>query len=378
MGHDIVFLCSKREWHAKKVENIRLCSYQIASGRDRSQLHPYLRLFDDAVLEGQGVYERCVSLKEEGWIPDWIINHVGFGVGFYLRDIFPEAKRAALFEWYYNAYGADVDFLANGQPVEANRRMRLRTWNAQTLLELADVDEAITPTSWQLSQFPEWMRHRFHVIHEGVDCSRLSNLRNGLIVRPKCLEDVGYAEVVTYVSRGFEEYRGFPQAMKAFSLLQKKRPNVHVLIAGNDIVAYGSQRADGRSWKEWAVNDSGLDLTRTHWLGPLQENEYHDLLAISDVHLYLTIPFVLSWSLIEAMSVGCAIVSSSTPPVEELIRNGVEGILCNFFDPEGQAHAMDSLLSCPNQARALGVAAKLAAWRYDAQKGLDGWNNLLC
>lgn len=355
-----------------------MCRYELDRGSDSSYLHPYLRRFDNAVLEGQAVYRKCVSLKEEGWIPDWIINHVGFGAGLYLRDVFPNAKRAALFEWYYNAYGADVDFLANGRSVEAERRMRLRTWNAQTLLEIADVDVAVTPTIWQHSQFPEWMQHRFHVIHEGVDWSNLSQLRDGLIVRPKYLEQVGYAEIVTYVSRGFEEYRGFPQAMQALALLQKRRPNVHVLIAGNDIVAYGGPRSDGKTWKEWAISESGLDKKRTHWLGPLQEDEYHQVLAISDVHLYLTIPFVLSWSLIEAMSVGCSIVSSATPPVEELIKDGVEGILCHFFDPEGQASAIDKLLSNPEQSRKLGLAAKKASKRYDSKFGLDSWSKILC
>ena len=120
------------------------------------------------------------------------------------------------------------------------------------------------------------------------------------------------AELITYVSRGFEEYRGFPQAMHTFARLQAIRPHVHVLIAGSDVVAYGNNRSDGKSWKEWALTDVGLDPGRTHWLGALQENAYHHLLASSDVHFYLTVPFVLSWSLLEAMAAGCSIVSSYT------------------------------------------------------------------
>ena len=256
-------------------------------------LHPYLRRFESSVIEGQAVFRVCKQLREEGWIPDYILNHVGFGNGLYLSDAFPEARRIGLFEWYYRSTGADVDFLLKG-PVDADRALRMRTWNAQTLLELADCDIGVVPTNWQKQQFPKHLSSRLRVIHEGVDVKLLRSLKKTKPSRHEVLPKDGKIEVVTYVSRGFEEYRGFPQAMQALSILQQRRPQLHVLIVGADVVAYGSRRDDGLSWGSWAKRDLHLDPLRTHWLGSLQTDCYHKVLASSDVHLYLTVPFVLS------------------------------------------------------------------------------------
>ena len=290
--------------------------YSSRSGGGEA-LHPYLRRFESSVLEGQAVFRVCQQLRAEGWIPDWILNHVGFGNGLYLSDAFPEAKRIGLFEWFYKSIGADVDFLSQG-PVDADRALRLRTWNAQTLLELADCDIGVVPTNWQKQQFPEHLIFRLQVIHEGVDVNLLKVAQNQSSKHEALPKDQDI-EVLTYVSRGFEEYRGFPQAMQALALLQKSAPISMHLIVGADVVAYGSGRKDGRSWGDWAKNELSLDPTRTHWLGSLQTEDYHRVLASSDVHLYLTVPFVLSWSLLEAMAAGCSIVASDTPPVREVI-----------------------------------------------------------
>ena len=241
-----------------------------------------------------------------------MITHVGFGNGLYLHDAFPNARKIGFFEWFYNSTNSDVDFLNTG-PIERDQALRLRTWNAQTLMELADCDVGVVPTQFQHQQFPDHLTSKLVVIHEGVDVDSLSALRGNGLQRPSCLPHSSDIEVLTYVSRGFEEYRGFPQAMQTIDLLQKRRPNLHVLIVGSDLIAYGSGRPDHRSWGEWARSDLLLDQQRTHWMGPLQTPEYHSVLAYSDVHLYLTVPFVLSWSLIEAMASRCCIVGSATP-----------------------------------------------------------------
>ena len=241
-GHDVVFLSKNREWHAPNPPpGLRLITYQTHRSGGGEALHPYLRRFESSVLEGQAVFRVCQKLRSEGWIPDWILNHVGFGNGLYLSDAFPEAKRIGLFEWFYRSTGADVDFLRQG-PVEPDRALRLRTWNAQVLLEMADCDLGVVPTHWQKAQFPEHLSSRLQVIHEGVDVSLLNSLKGTQTQRHEALPRDPNIEVLTYVSRGFEEYRGFPQAMKALALLQKKRPNLHALIVGADVVAYGSGR----------------------------------------------------------------------------------------------------------------------------------------
>ena len=271
-GHEVVFLCRSKEWHAPKVEGVHLIKFEPHRAGGGAAIHPYLRRFEEAVLQGQAAYRALQPLMQSGWVPDWIITHVGFGNGLYLSDVFPTAQRIGLFEWYYNAVGSDADFLRQGS-VDPDRQLRLRTWNAHLLMELAACDHAITPTYWQRDQFPETMRPQLKVIHEGIDWSLMKSLRGKRLQRPDCLPADADLEILTYVSRGFEEYRGFPQAMQAIAQLQRLRPKLHALIVGHDGVAYGDTRRDGRSWGEWAKAELPLDPDRTHWMGILQDAE---------------------------------------------------------------------------------------------------------
>ena len=376
-GHEVVFLCRNTEWHAPQpVDGLRLISYQPHRQGGGEALHPYLRRFENCVLEGQAAYRAAQQLAQEGWQPDCILNHVGFGNGLYLSDLFPTTRRIGLFEWYYNARGSDVDFLRRGA-VEPDRAMRLRTWNAQVLLELAHCDVGVVPTHWQRKQFPEHLAGRLQVVHEGIDVQALAALRRAGLSRPTCLPPDPEIEVLTYVSRGFEEYRGFPQAMQAIALLQARRPKLHVLLVGSDVVAYGAPRPDGRSWRQWAQQDLSLDPARTHWLGALQTEAYHQVLACSQAHLYLTVPFVLSWSLLEAMAAGCSIVASATAPVEEVLTHDQTALLVDFFDPQAQAAAIERLLTDRITAEAFARSAQQAALAYDQKLGEEAWSTLL-
>ena len=375
-GHDVVFLAKSKEWHATHSEGFRLLKYECAREGGSAAIHPYLRKFESAVLEGQACYRLAMGLVDEGWFPDWIINHVGYGNGFYLGDAFPQARRIGLFEWYYKSIDSDVDFLEGGF-VHPDRQLKLRTWNAQILLELADCDHCITPTYWQRQQFPDKFRDHMTVLHEGIDVEFMGTLKKQSMPRPSVLPDDPRIEVVTYVSRCFEEYRGFPQVMRALELLQQRRPNLHVLIAGHDGIAYGAGRADGRSWGKWAREECQLDPANTHWLGMLQEQEYWQVLAHSQVHIYLTIPFVLSWSLLEAMAAGCALVASDTPPVQEVLSHEDSALLVDFFDSEAQACAIERLLDNPILAVQLANSAKQRVQDYGAAKGIADWKSLL-
>lgn len=371
-GHEVVFLHRHREWHAPDPQGYRCIPYSVSRTTEEPALHPYLRRFDAAVLEGQGAFRAARQLADEGFQPDLVISHAGFGSGLYLADAFPKAKRIGLFEWYYNAFGSDVDFLNEGS-VEVDRQLRVRTWNAHLLLELASCHAAVVPTRWQQQQFPEPWRSKLHRIHEGIDVPTLQKLRKPPPPRPSCLPQQEGIEVVTYVSRGFEPYRGFPQAAAALASLQRRRPDVHVLMVGSDEVCYGAARSDGRSWKQWAQEEAGLNPARTHWLGALQTDDYHAVLAHSQAHLYLTVPFVLSWSLLEAMAAGCPIVASGTPPVAEAIRHGKEGVLVPFSDPGAIADGLELLLKDAVLAEKLRIQAQERATRYSAEKGIQRW-----
>ena len=375
-GHEVVFLHQGHEWHATPSPGVRLVRYESARPKDPEVGHPYLRRLETAVCQGQAAYRASRALEQEGFIPDLILSHAGFGSGLYLGDAFPKAKRISLFEWYYNAFGSDVDFLQKGQ-VEPDRQLRVRTWNSQLLLELADCDAAVVPTDWQRQQFPAFTRSQLTLIHEGVDVAGLGRLRAHKPKPPTWLPQGDGVEIVSYVSRGFEEYRGFPQAMNALALLQQQHPNVQACIAGNDQAFYGTGRGDGRSWKQWAQTESGLDPARTHWLGALGNDDYHCLLAYTQAHLYLTIPFVLSWSLLEAMAAGCPIVASATAPIQEVIDHRLEGLLADFWTPHHIAEQMSQLLCDQSLARSVGDRAMARASHYSADAGLQGWSQLI-
>ena len=383
-GHEIVFLHKNREWHAHSHDLVKTIQYTPSrlSASKEGLLHPYLGRFEDAVLEGQAAARSAISLRESGFVPDVIVSHAGFGNGLYLKDVYRDVPRIGLFEWYYTSYeGGDVHFLHQlaGSEVPLDPAMRLRTWNAVTLLELAQSDAYVAPTSFQKYQFPLVYRSNFTQIHEGVDVPFLSGLRGASLPRPKFFPGNLNTPVVTYLARGFELYRGFPQAIQALALLQQRMPDIHVVIAGADQICYGgpSQAPDGRTWGSWAQDSAGLVPERTSWTGILQTNDYHALLAHSDVHLYLTIPFVLSWSLIEAMSAGLPLVCSDTGPVREVLENGKDALLVPFNDPHSIAKALQDSLVNPTLARTRAKNAQLRASAYDSSIALDAWEALL-
>lgn len=374
-GHDVHFLFKNKEWHATPPDGIFLHRYPAKGARNHSAVHPYIRKFDEAVAEGQNSFRAAKKMQNEGWEPDVIISHAGFGNGLYLSDVFPKAARVGLFEWFYKAEGSDVEFLEHGN-INDDKKLRLRTWNAQLLLEFIQCDAVVCPTAWQRHQFPLQLQEKISTIHEGIDAQGLSMLRAKRGLRPEWLPESGQ-NIISYVSRGFEEYRGFQQAMEACALIQADKPDVHVVIAGSDSVCYGSPRRDGRSWQEWATTESGLDSKRTTWLGSIGTEKYQTLLTHTDVHLYLTVPFILSWSLLEAMATGCPIVSSATAPVQEVMTDGYDGILKEFWNPKQIAKGLAYILENPENAAQIGKKAQLTASRFDAAKGLEQWRSLI-
>ena len=234
-GHDVVFLSKTHEWHAPKPDGYRLIQYKPHRLAADPHQHPYLRRLEPALIEGQAAFRAARQLKEQdGWEADVVVTHVGFGNGLFLGDLFPSAHKIGLFEWFYRPFGADVDFLPPSK-VSADHQQRLRIWNTEMLQELVSCDLAVVPTHWQRRQFPDCFQSSMRVIHEGVDVDGLAGLRRPLRgPRPECLPDDPEIEVLTYVSRCFEAYRGFPQVIRAICRLQQKRPKLHVLLAGHD------------------------------------------------------------------------------------------------------------------------------------------------
>jgi glycosyltransferase involved in cell wall biosynthesis len=311
------------------------------------QTHHYIRPFEGAILHGQAAYEAMLAEKQKGYIPDLIFGHAGWGPTLFLKDLFPRTPMALNFEWYYHAHGTDCDFDPS-EPVTADDEARIRIKNATLLSDLASADAGLCPTRFQYEQYPAHLRSRLMISHEGIDTSFFKPDHETKIVFPdKNLDLSDCKEIVTYATRGMEPYRGFPQFIEAAHLLLQKRPNAHIVIAGDDRVAYGKAAPEGSSYKKMALEKFPLDEERVHFVGSLPYGDYVKLLQATTAHVYLTRPFVLSWSMLEAMSCEALVVGSDTAPVQEVITNGINGLLVDFFKPDQLAQTLDNVLERP-------------------------------
>ena len=308
------------------------------------EIHRYVRPLEKAVLQGQAVYRLAQQLKAQGFVPEVIYAHSGWGPSLFMKDIFPQARLCCFFEWFYHAHGADAGFDPT-DPVDADDEARIRIKNAPILLDLYHCDQGLCPTYWQQQQFPEEYHSKLKVLHDGINTTYFQPKPKAQLQLPSLGLDLSHInELVTYVARGMEPYRGFPQFMQAVVEIQKRRPHCHVVVVGEDRVAYGKQLPEGQTYKQLMLEQLPLDLNRLHFTGSLPYKDYLQVLQASAVHVYLTFPFVLSWSMLEAMSTGCLVVGSNTPPVQEVITDGHSGLLVDFFAPQQIADRVDEVL----------------------------------
>jgi glycosyltransferase involved in cell wall biosynthesis len=307
----------------------------------------------------------CEWLKRDGFTPDIVIGHNGWGEILYVKDVWPHTPLLGYFEFFYRARGADVDFDPEFPP-EPDAAEQLRTRNAINLLGLDAVDWGQTPTKWQWNQYPKHHRNRISIVHEGIDTSQVRPDPTASLWLSGGLRLSRRHKVVTYVARDLEPYRGFHRFMRALPKVLQQQPAAQVLIVGDDGVSYGrrSERASSYRAQLFAELQGKLDLSRVHFLGRLPYQQYLTVLRISTVHVYLTYPFVLSWSLLEAMATGCFVIGSRTPPVEEVIRDGENGQLVDFFDEEGLADRITDALDRDNEALR-STARETVLKRYD-------------
>lgn len=305
--------------------------------------HPYLRTTEQAVLRGQAVVRRLQRLAQRGFRPDVIVAHPGWGDTLYVRDLFPGARLVHLCEWYYGSAGSDLDFDPEF-PTGLDQRARSRTWNAMHLLNLEQCHAAIAPTQWQKSRHPLAYADKIRVAHEGVDTTSFRPDPAASFVLPNGTRLQAGQPIVTYAVRNLEPYRGFHVFMRALQRIQAAHPHCHTVIAGGNGVSYGTRAPNGKTWRETLLAQVRLDPARTHFAGWLGRDQYRRLLQVSAVHVYLTYPFVLSWSMLEAMACGCALVASDTAPVREFVDDGVEGHLVPFHDPAAIANRVVEVL----------------------------------
>lgn len=332
----------------------------------------------EAVLDGQQIVRSLRWLKrEQDFEPDVVIGHAGWGSTLYVKDMYPKTPVLGYFEWYYHAERSDCYWFPDEiAPME--KRVSIRTRNAHHLLALEAADAGVTPTRWQYEQFPKEFRPKLSIIHDGVDTEFMTMERKrGLTLDDGSLDIGEEAEIVTYVARGLEMYRGFPYFMDAVRELLARRPKCHAVIVGADRICYGPQIV-GTSYRAEEEKKGGYDESRVHFVGLRTRGEYRKILQASDVHIYLTRPFVLSWSALEAMSCGCAIVGSDTPPVREVMEDGVNGLIADFRSPHHIARRAEELLDDRALAARLGKAARETVLeRYELKKCLGQMEDLL-
>lgn len=349
-----------------EIKGLRVVRYAAAKGTGKDT-HPWVAETETKVIRGDAAFRAALRLKAEGFVPDVILAHPGWGESLFLKEVWPDSKMIVYCEFHYAAAGTDVGFDPEFPPKDAADACRVRMKNVNNLMHFEVADAGVSPTEWQKSTFPEPFRSKISVIHDGIDTDvvkpgpdvwlQLGDLR---LTR----ED----EIITFVNRNMEPYRGYHTFMRALPEILKKRPRARVLIVGGDDVSYGAKPPGGKTWKQIFLDEvkDQLDQTRIHFLGTIEYKYFIPLLQLSTVHVYLTYPFVLSWSLLEAMACGCAIVASDTAPLREAIDDGVTGLLVDFFSPEAVAAGVIRLLENPEMRAALGEHARqFAITRYD-------------
>jgi len=355
-GNQVVFITQRTD---ADLPGVRKLVYKPAREVTRG-VHHYLRETEAGVLNAQNVARLAMSLRDSGFVPDVMLAHNGWGEPWYLKDVYPEVPLVGYFEFFYRRHGADVGF-EPGPPLIFDAGPRVRTKNIGNLLALNTVDYGQTPTKWQKSLYPKEYQHKLHIVHEGIDTANVKPDPAASFAVPNTdLVLTPGEEVVTYVARNLEPYRGFPSFMRSLPAILAARPKAQVLVVGGDDVSYGTRLPDGKTYRQQMLEEVGknLDLSRVHFLGKVPYSSFVRILQISTAHVYLTYPFVLSWSMLEAMSAGCVIVGSRTQPVEEVIKDGENGVLVDIFKPDEIAARVSDALSSKQDYLAMRAAAR--------------------
>jgi glycosyltransferase involved in cell wall biosynthesis len=317
---------------------------------------------------GVAVARFARKLRERGYVPDVIFGHSGWGETLFLKEVWPEARLLVYAEFYYRGHGADSDFDAEFQKGGFDRTLIAQARAAYLAQSLAHADCGLSPTHWQADAHPPALRRQIEVIFDGVDCDRLAPNPAARFTLPDGhVLSVG-DEVLTFVNRNLEPYRGFHVFMRALPDVLKARPDAQVVIVGGNEVSYGHRPDQGGSWKDVLLAEVGsrLDLSRVHFVGKLDYDRFVDLIHVSRAHAYLTYPFVLSWSMVETLAAGTLVIGSRTAPVAEVIEDGVTGKLVDFFDIRGWSVAMTDALANPDAYRAMRESGRaMARQRYD-------------
>ena len=363
-GHRIYFVTKHT---TAQIAGVTRVTYEMPKTETPPPSLRYLATATRGVLQGQQVWRVCQQLStNEKFIPDIIVAHPGWGDALYLKDLFPKAKILNFFEFYYRATGADVGF---EDAISPDDLARVRMKNVVNLMALEQADWGITPTMWQWSLHPKDFQPKISVLHDGIDTEICAPDATTTLTLPSGKVFKQGDEVMTYIARNFEPYRGFGTFMKAAEILLRARPNLHIVAIGADEVSYGRKAPAGKTYRQTWMEKVQLPEDRIHFTGTVPYGTLLNAFQVSAAHLYLTYPFVLSWSLLEAMACGAAIVASDTKPVREVLHEGVNALLVNFFSAEEVAEKISQLLDSPDRNAKLRTNARATVLeRFDLKK----------
>ncbi|MFY0595349.1 MAG: glycosyltransferase [Cognatishimia sp.] len=371
-GHRCVAL-TLRVKEATRWQGVDVLPYSIRR-QQGSETHPWLQDLDTKVIRAEACMLAAQDLKDRGFHPDIIVAHPGWGEAMFLRDVWPKARIGLYYELFYQGEAGDIGFDPEfPKPAGSHDSLRLRLKNLNNALHYPLGDMAISPTQYQASTFPQKYQDRISVIHDGIDTAQAAPNPDALFQVNDALLLTTSDEVVTFVNRNLEPYRGYHVFMRALPNLLKQRPNAQVVIVGGDGHSYGTAAPRGQSWKQIYIDEvrgqiSEADWRRVHFVGKLPYERFISMLQVATVHVYLTYPFVLSWSLLETMSIGAPIVASDTAPVREVIQHDQTGRLVDFFDQDALVSEICDLLVNRTARSRLGAKARdLIVSKYDLQ-----------
>jgi glycosyltransferase involved in cell wall biosynthesis len=358
-GHIARHLVKQRGWTCTfasetppgEVAGIRKIQYKPGGGA-RESTHYCSRTFENSVWHAHGVFEACKAHPEVR--PDLIVGHSGFGSTLFLPELFPNAPVINYFEYYYRPHGSDMDFRPEFPSAQLDF-LRARARNAMVLLDLVNCRSGYSPTRFQRELFPTELRHKIALIFDGIETDVFRRLEDV----PRRVGDHAIkpsTRVVTYVSRGFESMRGFDIFMKSAKRIYQQYPDVVFIVVGSDRICYGGDEKHIRhkTFREHVLAQDDYDLSKFIFTGMVPTCTLVDILSLSDLHIYLTVPFVLSWSVLNALACGCTVLASNTAPVREVITDGLNGLLADFFDVDELSEKAVAVLKDPPAYRTLG------------------------
>ncbi len=341
------------------IEGVVNLNYSLQRG-NLPQQHPWLISVESAVLRAEAVAKRCQQLKNKGYTPDVILIHTGWGEALFIKDIWSDVKVIGFFEYFYPTEKKIANFDPEF-PIAQDTLFQFRMKNSLLLSSLESCDIGVTSTQWQHSLFPQAYKNKIVVLHEGIN-TKIAKPNKKVRLHLANIKKIFSKKtpIITFVSRNLEPARGYHRFIRALPIIQKYYPNVHIIIVGGEGNSYSKELKQEKSYKQLFLNEvkDKLDMSKIHFLGKVSYTSYINILQISTVHVYLSYPFFISWSLLEAMSISCRIVAANTKPIKEVLQNKKSGLLVDFFSTEELVSQVINILHKPEKYRLMGREAR--------------------